>query len=197
MLVRRRRRDRPFLRRLASYDALESGRLLAERAAWSVARTTRWTEPIQCHGLAGNAELLIDAYAATGDVAYLREASSLAELLEDAVTVHIEGNGEHSYLSGSAGLLTTLVRLADPRTAGTRSDQTYSRREGSALTGKRVRCLRCPAPGRRPSSTSRSTGRFLRKRALDCRPSVVIMAEEVGRPRRLRGRTSTLERGAA
>lgn len=96
---------------------------VAARAALTVARGARWIGPTQCHGLAGNIELLLDAYQTTTDRSYLIEARSLASLLESFAS---ERDGSlvwpsespliftPDYMVGYAGVEVCLLRLADP-----------------------------------------------------------------------------------
>jgi len=95
----------------------------AARAARTVARGTRWTHPVQCHGLSGNIEFLLDMFQATREQEYLDGAYALAQALE-AFAVEKEGqlywpseNPESfspSYLVGYAGVAACLLRLAEP-----------------------------------------------------------------------------------
>ena len=50
----------------AQLDALPRAKEVATRAAQTVARGARWASPTQCHGLAGNIELLLDVFQVTG-----------------------------------------------------------------------------------------------------------------------------------
>ena len=78
---------------------------------------------MQCHGLAGNIELLLDAYQLFGEPAYLREARSLARLLEAFASEH-DGRlvwpsespltFSPDYMVGYVGVAACLLRLADP-----------------------------------------------------------------------------------
>jgi predicted Ser/Thr protein kinase len=112
-----------FLSRLGRLAEVPGRADLVTRSAWSVARVARWAAPIQCHGLLGNAELLVDITADDQDPAYLAEAWSLGELAETylfepgttrpRVLDNLE-NADHGYLSGTAGALLAYLRLADP-----------------------------------------------------------------------------------
>jgi lantibiotic modifying enzyme len=78
---------------------------------------------VQCHGLAGTIELLLDVYQATGERAYLAEARSLARLMQ---TFAVERDGlllwpsdtvvdySPSYMIGYVGVAMSLLRLAAP-----------------------------------------------------------------------------------
>jgi lantibiotic modifying enzyme len=97
---------------------------LVRRAARTVAHGARWIGPTQCHGLAGNSEFLLDMFQWTGDQTYYTEALTLAGLLE---TFAVEQKGRlvwpaddpscisPDYLIGYAGVLSCLLRLADPK----------------------------------------------------------------------------------
>jgi hypothetical protein len=111
-----------FLLRAAESD-LDGSATLLERAVRSAARGARWAGPTLCHGLAGNIELLLDAYRFTGDHACLAEARSLASLL-DAFAIERDGlpvwPSEHprivspDYMVGFAGVAAAMLRLSDP-----------------------------------------------------------------------------------
>jgi len=111
-----------FMLHLHQLDAMPSAWAIAERAARVVARGARWAGATQCHGLAGNIELLLDMYQACGDTAYLKEARSLACLL-DAFARDVDGalhwitDSEMSnpgFTAGYAGVAMCLLRLAHP-----------------------------------------------------------------------------------
>jgi lantibiotic modifying enzyme len=112
-----------FFLHAAQHDLLPEARLLAERAARTVARGARWMTPTPCHGLAGNIEFLLDASHATGDPAYRSEARSLARLLE-AFVDHTHGRLAWQsespeiitpdFMVGYAGVAMCLLRLASP-----------------------------------------------------------------------------------
>ena len=74
----------------------------------------------QCHGAAGNAELLLEAYALTKDEALLDEArrSGSALLLTSGDGFAVDTSGyDPSYMLGLAGIGHFFLRLSDP--AGT------------------------------------------------------------------------------
>jgi tRNA A-37 threonylcarbamoyl transferase component Bud32 len=112
-----------FFLHAAQLDALPEAAAIAARAARTVACGVRPQSPIQCHGLAGNIEFLLDMFQSTGDQAYLAEARSLARLLE---AFGRENNGvlvwpsdppdvfTPDYTIGYAGVAVCLLRLADP-----------------------------------------------------------------------------------
>jgi tRNA A-37 threonylcarbamoyl transferase component Bud32 len=112
-----------FFLHLANLQAMEEAREIAARAALTVARATRWAVPVQCHGLAGNIEFLLDMYQATEDSAFLAEAKSLARLLE-TFRAHEKGllvwsadlptRYSPDYTIGYSGIAMCLLRLADP-----------------------------------------------------------------------------------
>ncbi|GAC1397661.1 MAG: class III lanthionine synthetase LanKC [Chloroflexota bacterium] len=96
---------------------------LAARAGRTLAHSTRWAGPTQCHGLAGNIEFVLDLYQATGIRKYLINARCLARILE---TFASEQDGDlvwsgddptvfgPDYMGGYAGVASCLLRLADP-----------------------------------------------------------------------------------
>jgi hypothetical protein len=96
---------------------------LAARAARTASRAARWAGPTQCHGLAGNAEFLIDVYQATGDASYLHDAMAMARLLEAFATERdgllmwpsdTRNDWAPDYMVGYAGVAACLLRLSDP-----------------------------------------------------------------------------------
>lgn len=127
--------------------AAESGEIQqvlpdARRAALMVSRGARFLGPSQCHGLAGNIELLLDMARATGED-WRSEALSLAELLQ-AFGVAADGSRGWSsgsraplgpdYLEGYAGIALCFLRLADLERPSqlTRSGFRFSRRAARA-----------------------------------------------------------------
>ena len=112
-----------FFLHLATLDAAPGAAEIAARAAHTAARGARMSGPTQCHGLAGNIELLLDAFQATRETAYLTEARVLARLLG---TFRIERRGgvawpgewpeqfTPDYLTGEGGVASCLLRLAEP-----------------------------------------------------------------------------------
>jgi hypothetical protein len=112
-----------FFLHAATTNLLPEAADLAARAARTVALGARWAGPTQCHGLAGNIEFLLDMARGTGDRQWLREASTLARLLEafaaerDGMLVFCsESPRVHTpdYMVGYAGVAVTLLRLARP-----------------------------------------------------------------------------------
>jgi predicted Ser/Thr protein kinase len=112
-----------FFLHAAQIDALPEAAGIAARAARTTARGVRSQSPVQCHGLAGNIEFLLDMFNSTGDRAYLAEARSLARLLEafgrekDGVLVWPSDPPDvftPDYMIGYAGVATCLLRLGDP-----------------------------------------------------------------------------------
>jgi len=71
----------------------------------------------QCHGAAGNAELLLEAYALGGDEALLAEArrTGSALLVPRDGGFALETRYGPSYMTGLAGIGHFFLRLADPR----------------------------------------------------------------------------------
>jgi class IV lanthipeptide synthase len=112
-----------FMLHLGKLGAMPSASQHAERAALVVARGVRWSGATQCHGLAGSIEFLLDMYQAIGDHAYLREATSLAQLL-NAFAREVDGllywvtdsEVNPGFSAGYAGVATCLLRLAYPET---------------------------------------------------------------------------------
>jgi hypothetical protein len=107
----------------AQFGLIPEAADLAARAACTVAWGTRWASPIQCHGLAGNIEFLLDMFQSTADRAYLVEACSLARLLaawaveQDGLLVFPSEERETitpDYMVGYGGVATCLLRLSDP-----------------------------------------------------------------------------------
>jgi lantibiotic modifying enzyme len=96
---------------------------VAARAIATTARGARWAGPTQCHGLAGAIEVLIDAYQANNDPAFLAKARILERLL---LAFACEVDGQLAWPSesptvitpdynvGYAGVASALLRLADP-----------------------------------------------------------------------------------
>jgi lantibiotic modifying enzyme len=70
----------------------------------------------QCHGVAGNAELLLEAYRQTADEALLAEARAFASALvvPRGDTFALETGYDPSYMLGLAGIGHFFLRLADP-----------------------------------------------------------------------------------
>jgi serine/threonine protein kinase len=113
-----------FFLHAAQLQVLPSAAEIAERAARTVAHGNRACSPVQCHGLAGNIEFLLDMAQATGQQHYRTEAYELAELLT-AFAVEKDGMLTWSsespltvtpdYMVGYAGIAMTLLRLGDPQ----------------------------------------------------------------------------------
>lgn len=112
-----------FLLHASGFECMPRALDLAQRAAWTVARGSRWTGPTQCHGLAGNIEFLLDMFQATGLCVYHAEARALAFLLETFASTQDErlvwvsdvpSCVSPDYLLGYAGVLSCLLRLANP-----------------------------------------------------------------------------------
>ena len=112
-----------FLLHASEHQCFPEAGALARRAAWTVARGSRWAGPTQCHGLAGNIECLLDIFQASGEQGWYTEARALAILLEafavrqrDSLAWSSDDPSRVSpdYLLGYAGVLTSLLRLANP-----------------------------------------------------------------------------------
>jgi serine/threonine protein kinase len=96
---------------------------LAVRAALTVAHGARTLGPVQCHGLAGNIEFLIDLFQITGKRRFLAQAFLLGRLLpafavrqhgmlkwcSDRASIVAPG-----YMTGYSGVLACLLRLSKP-----------------------------------------------------------------------------------
>jgi hypothetical protein len=93
---------------------------LAEQAA-NAAMRTKWRSPlVQCHGLAGNAELLLDLHATTGDDIHRVRANELAQAIwlrrveRDGTTLFPDdssGDVTASFGTGMAGIGSFFLRL--------------------------------------------------------------------------------------
>lgn len=112
-----------FFLHASKLDVLPGAAEISARAARTVARGARSQGPVQCHGLAGNIEFLLDMYAETKDWVYLAETRSLARLLEafsrekDGLLVWSSDSPEvysPDYMTGYAGVAVCLLRLGDP-----------------------------------------------------------------------------------
>lgn len=106
-----------FFLHCALLDEFDGALEIASRAARTVA-ATRWCGPSQCHGLAGNGELLLDMFAATGASAYLDGANALAQLAaafalatprENLVDEDPFGFGD-DFMQGKAGVAEFFLR---------------------------------------------------------------------------------------
>lgn len=119
-----------FFLHLARLQALPESQLIAERAARTVTYGNRACGPVQCHGLSGNIEFLLDMAQYTENQQYLKWAFELATLLE-AFAVEKDGMLVWSsespititpdYQVGYAGIAMTLLRLGNlqrPRQLG-------------------------------------------------------------------------------
>ncbi len=112
-----------FFLNAASCDIIPGAREIAARAARTIAYSARWLGPTQCHGLAGNIELLLDMYQATGDHSYYEEALAHARLLEAFATERkgfyifptaMRNHFTPDYMLGYAGIAICLLRLSAP-----------------------------------------------------------------------------------
>ncbi len=95
---------------------------VAARAGRATALLARTSGPVQCHGLAGNIEFLLDMHQATGQAVYLADALSFAALLMAFAIehdCHLAWCGDYptlitpDYMTGYAGVAVTLLRLTD------------------------------------------------------------------------------------
>jgi hypothetical protein len=112
-----------FLVRVAKLGIYPDVDRLLCGAAVAAARGARTSSPVQCHGLSGNIEFLLDGYQATGDSAFLAEAQSLGDLLAgweqrlDTRAVYASDFPNvisPAYWVGYAGVAVSLLRLAEP-----------------------------------------------------------------------------------
>lgn len=112
-----------FLLHAARLDAFPGALDLACRAAQATYRRALGASPVQCHGLSGNIEVLLDMFQATGDGSYLNDAHRMARLLR-AFERERDGNLMWSsespavftpdYLIGYGGVAVCLARLSQP-----------------------------------------------------------------------------------
>jgi len=95
----------------------------ALRCARMVAHGSRSLGPVQCHGLSGGIEYLLDVYQASHDKCHLRSALTLAHILETFAVEredHLFWPSEQpttftpDFMVGYAGVATCLRRLAYP-----------------------------------------------------------------------------------
>ncbi len=112
-----------FFLRASRQRLIPNAHRIAERAARSVAGGARSLGPVQCHGLAGSVEFLIDMFQETKKRCYLEEAITLGRLLEG---FSVRQNGRllwasdqptlfrPDYMTGYAGIALCLLRLANP-----------------------------------------------------------------------------------
>jgi lantibiotic modifying enzyme len=114
-----------FLSRCVALGHCVDSRGLLDAAAYAVAFHARAAGPTQCHGLAGNIEVLLDVFQATGKAQYLEWTRPLVSLLtrfastEDARMVwtsDIPGLVTSDYLVGFSGIAALLLRLVEPHT---------------------------------------------------------------------------------
>lgn len=113
-----------FLLHAAMADLDPTAMDLARAAARTVALGARSADPSQCHGLAGNIELLLDMWQATGEPQHRAHAFDLARILQ-AFSVQRDGalawfsdvppTVTSDYLVGYSGVAMCLLRLADPK----------------------------------------------------------------------------------
>lgn len=107
---------------LRAHDVTEDPAHLdaALRALRMVARGAAWVGTTQCHGLAGNLDVLIDGFLATGSDEHLAAAAELGENLR----IYERPTGWPSdelstgcldLMLGEAGVGAALLRLANPR----------------------------------------------------------------------------------
>jgi lantibiotic modifying enzyme len=88
-------------------------------AGRTIAAGGSWVGTSQCHGLAGNLEVLIDLAHHTGEPEWLTAARILGENLRSYATAEGWPSDERSFgcpdlMVGEAGVGAALLRLADP-----------------------------------------------------------------------------------
>jgi hypothetical protein len=112
-----------FLDHAALLKLLPEAGTLAEAAARTVAAAGRSLGPVQCHGLAGCIEFLLDRFRADQDERHLEEARVLERLLDAFAVDSPAGPAWYSdhptlvapgYMVGYTGVAMCLLRLADP-----------------------------------------------------------------------------------
>lgn len=112
-----------FLLHASQHASLPDAGDLAARAARSVLRGTQWTNPTQCHGLAGSIEFLLDMYQASKQPIYYTQACSLAHCLaafalkQDGLSVFASENPmvfTPDYMVGYGGVAVCILRLCEP-----------------------------------------------------------------------------------
>lgn len=112
-----------FLRHAAAVDLWPGCDELAGRALDAAAFGARWAPPPQCHGLTGAIEVLLDAHQSGSGDGRLDQALDLGLLLRAFALKEDEMLAWPSetplvvspdYAVGFAGVLATLLRLADP-----------------------------------------------------------------------------------
>jgi lantibiotic modifying enzyme len=108
-----------FLLRCIERGIVPEAESLMRRAA-RAANSTRWLNPTQSQGLAGNIEFLLDIYQATQEQCYLQDAHVLARILEAFIIEHdgmttVSSNTPKLFLPGFSlgygGVATCLLRL--------------------------------------------------------------------------------------
>lgn len=111
-----------FLLRASSCHISPQARKIAHHAAKTTAVGIRWAGPSQCHGLAGNAEVLLDFFQSTGKQEYLDSALALTELsttfLEESDNLEPSSPGAllaPGLMKGLAGLMVCLLRVSAPK----------------------------------------------------------------------------------
>jgi len=140
-----------FFLHLSRLDGLQGAEDLAQRGGLASARTVRWASPTQCHGLAGNIELLLDLYQASGNDAYLIEARSMGRLLDAFRTErdgHLVWPSETpavitpDYMVGYAGVAVCMLRLAAPERRPHGVSRAGFRYQGPAINAGRPEAKR-------------------------------------------------------
>jgi lantibiotic modifying enzyme len=129
-------------------DVFASAPDLVHRAARAAAWGARWSAPTLCHGLAGNAELLLDVARWTGERDPLERAHELIDLVSAFAVDSEDGRAWISeaprqitpdYLVGYAGIALVFLRLACPDRVHllSRAGFAYRSRDADRAPGKR------------------------------------------------------------
>lgn len=110
-----------FLLHAQRLDVLPDLADVARRTIRTVGEGARWVGPSQCHGLAGNIEVLVDYHQLTGDEDALRDANQLCDLLsaylfeDDQLRPSSLGAlASFDFMKGRAGVLACQLRMNTP-----------------------------------------------------------------------------------
>jgi Lanthionine synthetase C-like protein/Protein kinase domain len=128
----------------------------AERAGRLVGRGGRWLTPVQCHGLSGSIEFLLDLYQATHHTEWADHAFELADLLRSHAISQDEKSVWPSeeptiitpdFMIGYAGVGECFLRLLRPRTRPTLLSRQFFRALRGPAGGRSVLRAMSPRPG--------------------------------------------------
>jgi lantibiotic modifying enzyme len=113
-----------FMFHAAAIDSNPEVLELARRAALTAGRGARWSALCQCHGVFGNIECLVDAYQATGERRFIREARPMLDFVINCAIEPSPGalvwpfdsptNYTPDLMVGFSGAASCLLRVADP-----------------------------------------------------------------------------------